>query len=536
MKRLLATVAFGAMLMAGTASFTSAALAETPKDQLIVAFNMNNVLTMDPAAITGGEAVQILNNVYDSLAQLDPETRALEPRLAESWDIAPDNMSVTFHLRADAKFASGNPVTADDVAYSFKRLLTLNLAQASYLKSRGFKSEEVDKYFVAKDAHTFVLTLPQADDPKLIIMVLTQAGPGSILDSKLVMSNEKDGDMGKDWLTNNSAGSGAFSLTKWRANEYVILTRNDNFWGGAPAMKRVLMRHLPESQTQRLGLEQGDLDIGFSLAAADLKALKEKSDLTITSVPSAGFYYLAVSMKDERFANPKVREALRYLIDYKGINETIMPFFGVERQRPINSGAFSAMADPGYTFDVAKAKALLAEAGYPDGFNTTLRAISTQEFLDSATAIQSTLAQAGIKAEIITGGGSQIYGAMRNREFELIVGRGGGGQFPHPDSNLRAMVYNPNNADEAKLTNYQGWRTSFFNEELNSIIEKALVEPDQAKQTELYKDIQVKMDKDIIPSILPFSERVVTAAYQANVKHVIIDPWVCRFEAVSKSE
>lgn len=534
MKNLLASVALSAMVMAGAAGMNSAAFAETPKDQLIVAFNMNNVLTMDPASITGGEAVQILNNVYDSLAQLNPETRKLEPRLAESWDIAADNMSVTFKLREGVKFASGNPVTAQDVAWSFKRLLTLNLAQASYLKSRGFKSEDIDKYFVAKDDATFVLNLPVLDDPKLIIMVLTQAGPGSILDSKLVMSHEKDGDMGRDWLTNNSAGSGAFTLDRWRANEYVILARNENFWDGVPEMKRVLMRHLPESQTQRLGLEQGDIDVGFSLAAADLKALEVDPKLKIETVPSAGFYYLAVSMKDERFAKPKVREALRYLIDYEGINDTIMPFFGVKRQRPINSGAFSAMEDPGYKVDIVKAKQLLAEAGYPDGFDTTIRVISTQQFLDSATAIQATLSLAGINAEIITGGGSQIYGAMRNREFELLVGRGGGGQFPHPDSNLRAMVYNPNNADEAKLTNYQGWRTSFFNEELNGLIETALVEPDQDKQIALYETVQEKMDKDIIPAIQPFSERVVTAAYQANVSHIIVDPWVCRFEDVTK--
>ena len=536
MKNLLATVAVGAMLMAGATAMSSSAFAETPKDQLVVAFNMNNVLTMDPAAITGGEAVEILNNVYDSLAQLNPKTRALEPRLAESWEIAPDNMSVTFKLREGVKFASGNPLTAEDVVFSFKRLLTLNLAQASYLKSRGFKSEDVDKYFVAKDDHTFVLTLPKRDDPKLITMVLTQAGPGSILDSKLVMSHEKDGDMGKDWLINNSAGSGAYSLNKWRANEYVILARNDNFWGKEPAMKRVLMRHLPESQTQRLGLEQGDIDVGFSLAAADLKALEDKEGLTIESVPSAGFYYLAVSMKDERFANPKVREALRYLIDYDGINNTIMPFFGVKRQRPLNSSVFSAMEDPGYQTDIVKAQELLAEAGYPDGFETTIRVISTQQFLDAATAIQATLGLAGIKAEIITGGGSQIYGAMRKRNFELLVGRGGGGQFPHPDSNLRAMVYNPNNADEAKLTNYQGWRTSFFNEELNSLIENALIEPDQAKQIEMYKTVQEKMDKEIVPAIQPFSERVVTAAYQSNVHHVIVDPWTCRFENVTKDD
>ena len=120
MRHLLASAAV-AVLMAGA----SPVLAETPEDQLIVAFNMNNVLTMDPAAITGGEAVQILNNVYDALVQLNPETRVLEPRLAESWEISDDNMTVTFTLRDDAVFASGNPVTAHDVEYSLKRLLTL---------------------------------------------------------------------------------------------------------------------------------------------------------------------------------------------------------------------------------------------------------------------------------------------------------------------------------------------------------------------------------------------------------------------------
>lgn len=529
MKHLLASAAV-AVLMSGA----SPVIAETPEDQLIVAFNMNNVLTMDPAAITGGETVQILNNVYDTLVDLDPETYELAPRLAESWEIAPDNSSVTFSLREDAKFASGNPVTAEDVAYSFKRALVLELAQSSKLASRGFVAEDADSYFVAEDDRTFVLNIPNPDDPRLLMMILAEAGFGSVLDSKLVKENEKDGDMGQGWLVNNSAGSGAYELGEWRSNEYVILSQNDAFWGDAPELTRVLMRHLPESQSQRLGIEQGDIDVAFSLAAADLKALEENPEITVESVPSAGFYYLAVSMKDERFANPKVREALRYLIDYDGINSAIMPYFGVERQQPINSNAFAALPDPGYSLDVDKARKLLEEAGYPDGFETTLRVISTQQFLDSATAIQGTLAQAGIEAEIITGDGGQIYGAMRERDFELLVGRGGGGQQPHPDSNLRAMAYNPDNSDEASLTNYQNWRTSFYDETLNGMIEDALIEPDQEKQTQLYEDIQEYMANETVMSIQPFSERVVTAAYQDDVQGVIVDPWVSRFAEVSK--
>ncbi|WP_439562849.1 ABC transporter substrate-binding protein [Roseinatronobacter sp.] len=529
MKHLLASVSV-AVLMAGS----NPVMAQTPADQLIVAFNMNNVLTMDPAAITGGDAVQILNNVYDSLVSLDPDTRSVIPRLAERWEISEDNRSVTFHLRPDAVFASGNPVTAEDVRFSLTRVLEMNQAQSSGLRSRGFTIEAAEDLFVAEDTHRFVLNLPQDDDPRLILMYLTQAGVGSILDSELVKANLGN-DYGQGWLTNNSAGSSAFTLTQWRANEFVILTRNANYWAEQPEMTRVLMRHLPESQSQRLGLERGDIDVGFSLAASDLRALSTADGVTVTTVPSSNFYYLAASMEDERFANPKVREALRYLIDYQGINAAIMPFFGVERQLPVNSTAFAALPDPGYTLDVERARELLAEAGYPDGFSTTLRVISTQEFLDSATAIQGTLAQAGIQAEIITGDGGQIYGAMRDRRFELLVGRGGGGQQPHPDSNLRALVYNPDNSQEAQLDNYQGWRTSFYDAELNEMIEAALIERDEDTQFRMYQEIQQMTQDKVIP-ILPFSERVVTAAYQTGIEGIIIDPWVSRFEYVTKAD
>lgn len=533
MKHHLASAALVALLAGASPAAMTAAWAETPPDQLIVAWTLTNVLTMDTATTSGGEASGILNNIYDTLVQLNPETRELEPRIAESWEIADDNLSVTFTLRDDAVFASGNPLTAEDVAYSLKRVLTSGQTTSSVLTIRGFDPEKADSYFEAVDDHTFRLTLPGPDDPKLILMMLTQAGVGSIVDSEVVQANEVDGDLGVGWLTTNSAGSGAYQLTEWRSNEYVILTRNDNFWGEAPAMRRILIRHLPESQSQRLGLEQGDLDVGFGLAAPDLRALEQNEEITVETVPDAGFYYLAVSLKDDRYADPKVREALRYLIDYDGINSAIMPYFGVAHQRPINTGAIGLLPDQGWTLDVEKAKELLAEAGYPDGFDTTLRVISEQQFLDSATAIQGTLAQAGIDAEIITGDGGQIYGAMRERDFELLVGRGGGGQLPHPDSNLRAMVYNPDNSDEAGLTNYQGWRTSFYDEKLNTMIEEALLEGDPQRQVEMYEEIQTYMDELVI-SIQPFSERVVTAAYQDDVEGLIVSPWMLRFEDVTK--
>jgi peptide/nickel transport system substrate-binding protein len=512
------------------------AIAETPDDQLVVGFSMTNVLTLDPAAITGREPVQILANVYDGLVSLDAVNRAqVNPDLAESWEVSDDSLSITFRLREGATFASGNPVTADDVVWSFNRLMALNLAQASFLKTHGFTAENAAASFTATDDKTVVVTLPKPVDPQVIIQTLGIVGPGSVLDSVLVKENERDGDWGAAWLNTHSAGSAAFTFDDWTANDRVILTRNDNFWGEPSTLRRIIMRHIPESQNQRLMLQQGDIDIGFSLAGPDLQALSETDGVEVVSQAGSGFYYLAVSMKDERFANPKVREALRHLIDYQGLDQAIMPFYGRLHQRPIHTGFVGALENPGYTLDVAKAKALLAEAGYPDGFSTTIRALSDAPFMSAATAIQATLAQAGIDAEIISGSGEQIYGAMRERNFELLVGRGGGGQLPHPDSNLRALLYNPDNSDEAKLTNFQGWRTAFFEPELNALIDAALVESDPDTQIGMYHEIQQRLET-IVPSIQPFSEVLDSVAYRSDLEGFVLNPsWSTDLGAISKA-
>lgn len=176
-----------------------------------------------------------------------------------------------------------------------------------------------------------------------------------------------------------------------------------------------------------------------------------------------------------------------------------MPGYGVLHQRPIKAGMPSTLPDPGYRLDVARAKKLLAEAGYPNGFDTTLRVLSDQPFLNIAIAVQSTLMQAGINAKIITGTGNQIYGAMRERKFDLLVGRGGSGMEPHPHSSLRALVYNPDNSDKARLTNFQGWRTGFYDPQLNTMIDRALLERDPQKQVADYRAIQTRYDQ-LVPA------------------------------------
>ncbi|HBX05834.1 MAG TPA: ABC transporter substrate-binding protein [Leclercia adecarboxylata] len=520
----------GACLLALSLMMGSgAAYAKTPPDQLIIGMNMNNLLTLDPAAMTGNEVVGIVVNLYDSLVELDPNTLTnVKPALAKSWDISPDGKTLTFHLRDNVTFHSGNPLTAEDVVWSMRRLLHLNLAQASVWKSYGFSKKNIDQQIKALDDYTVQLTLPKANDPQLVIYSLGALGNLGVLDRKTVLSHEVNSDWGNRWLTTNEAGSGPFMLEIWQAKDVLRMQRNPNYWREEPKMNRVVLRHFQESQTLRLMVEKGDLDIASNMAVADINALRKDPQLTVEAVQKGTVYYVAMSMKEAHFANPKVREAVRYLIDYQGINKALMPGYGVLHQRPIKAGMPSTLPDPGYKLDIPRAKKLLAEAGYPDGFDTTLRVLADQPFLNIAIAVQSTLMQAGINAKIITGTGNQIYGAMRERKFDMLVGRGGSGVEPHPHSSLRALVYNPDNSDEARLTNFQGWRTSFYDKPLNEMIDKALLERDPQKQVADYQQIQVRYDQ-LIPALLPLSQMVDSVVVRNEVKNFQSHPSATTF-------
>ncbi|TDY82602.1 UNVERIFIED_ORG: peptide/nickel transport system substrate-binding protein [Pantoea allii] len=507
------------LMLTGSASIQ----AKTPDDQLIVGMNMNNLLTLDPAAMTGNEVVGIVVNLYDGLVELNPQQLTeVRPALAERWSVSPDNRTLTFHLRDNVRFHSGNPLTSADAVWSMRRVLHLNLAQASVWKSYGFSRDNVDQMITAPDDHTLVITLPRPNDPQLVIYSLAALGSMVVLDSKTVQQHEVDGDWGNRWLTTHEAGSGPFRLDVWQAKDVLRMSRATDYWRGEAKMSRVVFRHLQESQTLRLMMEKGDLDIASNMAIPDVRALRHDPDLTIDAVRKGTIYYLAMSMKDPHFDNIKVREAVRYLVDYQGINKSLMTGYGELHQRPIQAGMPATLPDPGYRLDVPRARALLAEAGYPDGFDTTLRVLADQPFLNIAIAVQSTLLQGGIRAKIITGTGNQIYGAMRDRQFSLLVGRGGSGVEPHPHSSLRALVYNPNNADSARLTNFQGWRTGFYDAQLNTMIDQALVERDKTRQQQAYYAIQQRYDQ-LVPALMPISQMldsvVVSDRVQAYQPH-----------------
>ena len=522
-----------ASALAIAAAMPVAAIAETPKDQLVIAVNMSSMRGLDPHELNQLESAEVVANLYERLITLaaDKITEP-QPGLAESWTIAEDGKTFTFKIRQGVTFHSGNPLTAKDVVWSLQRLVKLGLAPSTDLRQWGFSAENVDSLIRATDDQTVVVETPEVWNSNLILLSLASFST-SILDSAFLADKNKDGDLGREFLQTADAGSGPYSLRTWRANEMLIAEAFEDYWQGEPAMRRVLMRHLPESSAQRLQLEAGDMDVATRLSSTDLAALDASGDVTIQKTPGFGFYYVALNQKDEILSNPKVREAFRYLIDYDGLSATVMKYYGIKQQSIIPAGLPGAIEDNPYKLDIEKAKQLLAEAGYPDGFSKVYYATPVTPEYEVAQALQANAAKAGIKLDLQ--GGDHI-GKFRERAFEIFSARSGE-RLPDPHAVLASYATNANNADEAKLTGLLAWRSAWdVPKDIQDMVQAAAHETDQAKRTEIYTRINRAYLEASSPLITSFQRTDAKAVRNAVKGYQGHSTWLTRWDTVTKGE
>ena len=232
--RILATAAAVGVLFAASAP----AFAETPADTLVEAFAMDDIITMDPGEAFELSTAEMTANTYSLLVRLDmTDTSKVRGDLAESWTVSDDGLTYTFKLKPGMKFASGNPITAEDVAWSFERAVKLDKSPAFILTQFGLTGDNVAEKAKAADETTFVFTVNKAYAPSFVLNCLT-ATVASVVDKKLTLEHVQavtpsdtfkyDNDFGNGWLKTGFAGSGPYKLREWRANELVVLERNDN--------------------------------------------------------------------------------------------------------------------------------------------------------------------------------------------------------------------------------------------------------------------------------------------------------------------
>ncbi|MFD1881556.1 ABC transporter substrate-binding protein [Paracoccus pacificus] len=469
------------------------AQAETPSNALVMAWNIDSISTFDPAQV--GEVVtnEILQNTCDALAKFDPANEnEILPALAESWERSEDGKTLTFRLRRDAVFPSGNPVTAQDTVWSLKRVLTLGYGNSAQLTEYGFTTENMDARITAPDDYTVVLTFEEPYPTSLLLQAIAAYRVSATLDSKLLMENQQGDDLGNAYLKDKTACYGPYQLKQWNQSQSVVLEANQNYVGEKPKLDRVLIRHVAETGTQRLMVENGDVDIARDLTPDDLRALEQTEGIQITSALKPQLIFWTFNTANEVFDDPKVRLAMKYLIDYQQLGDTVMQYLGKPWQSFVQSGAFGALPENQampFGLDLEKAKALLTEAGYPDGFEATIYVGSLPWSTPLAQHVQQNAAQIGVKLNIEQMANAQFFAKVRARDYQSGI-MAWQTSVPDAHGNASRLVFNPDNSAKAKATQYPSWRASYFDANYNEMVLKAVVEPDPAKRKAMYAQLQ----------------------------------------------
>ncbi|MDR6432244.1 ABC transporter substrate-binding protein [Brucella pseudogrignonensis] len=497
--------------------------AATPADTLVIAMSIDDIISLDPAEIFEITTSEMLTSTYERLVTTDiKDPTKIIPQIAESWTFSEDGKSITFKIRDGLKFASGNPITAQDAAYSIQRAIKLDKSPAFILSQFGITPENVEQNAVAVDDKTFVFTTGKPFAPSFVMNCLTSS-VASIVDSKLVKEHEQktektdtypfETDFGYEWLKNNYAGSGPFALKQWRANEVLLLERNDNYTDATPAMKRIIYRHVKEGMSQRLLLEAGDIDIARNLEPGDIEQLAKDSKFNVINAPKGRVYYLSMNQNVPELAKPEVRQALKYLIDYDTIEGTLIKGIGRKHQSFLPVGMFGATDDNPFDYNVEKAKELLEKAGLKDGISVTLDVRNNQPYVGIAESIQQTMAKAGVNVEILQGDGKLTTTKVRARKHQLALGIWGP-DYWDPHTNAVTFTNNPNNGDEVNLRT-TAWQASWDIPELTAETMAAAEERDTTKREAMYKDIQKKFQET--SPIAVIYQQIETAVTGANV-------------------
>jgi len=489
-------------------------LAATPKDTLVVTWAIDDIITMDPAEAFEISAGEIMGNAYDRLIRYDVnDPSKLIPDVAKSWSVSKDGKTYSFELKPGLKFASGNALTAEDVVYSLQRAVLLDKTPAFILTQFGFTKENIKDKIKQTGPLTLTLETDKEYAPTFVYNCLT-ANVAAIVDKKLVMSKEQNGDMGYAWLKTNYAGSGPMKLREWRANEIVALERNDNYYGEKSRMARVIYRHVKEAATQRLLLEKGDVDIARNLSPQDLAALASNKDIKTTATPKGTVYYIGLNLKNPNLAKPEVREAFKWLVDYDAIGDTLIKNIGIVHQNFLPVGLLGASTEKPYKLDVAKAKALLAKAGFPDGFKVTIDMRTTQPVQGITEAFQQTAKRAGVDIEILPGDGKQTLTKYRARTHDMYIGQWGA-DYWDPHTNADTFARNPDNSDAAKSKTL-AWRNAWDIPELTKQSDAAVLERDATKRKAMYEKMQADFRKTS-PFIMLY-QQIEVAAMRSNVQ------------------
>ncbi|MCA9835841.1 MAG: ABC transporter substrate-binding protein [Trueperaceae bacterium] len=507
------------------------ASAHAQDEKVIVIGHAEVAEAYDPAHAYSPTGGMINRATYDTLVTFpDTDASSIEPRLASSWSISEDGLVYTFNLRTDISFANGDSIAAEDVVFSFNRLKNVK-AQPSFLTDPIVSVEAVD------DA-TVQITIAEAR-PSFLSELTNSAF--SVLNAEVVMANggtdaadAAETDAAMDYLDQTSAGTGPYMLESWSPQEETVLVRNPNYWGTAPYFDRVIVVNIPEAATQKVALESGDIDLATDLSPDQVVQLEGNDNIGIFRGPASATHFILMNRDPEiggPMANPLVAKAVRYALDYQGYRDlwagSVTPgtnmWIGLQ-------GAYGQ--DKAISRDLDMAKSLLAEAGYADGFETTLSypdfTFNGVNLSTNAQKIQADLAEIGITVNLNPGEVQVSLEEYRNGQQGFAYWFWGPDKLDPVDF----LEFLPGGKVASERTK---WTPDMASQEILDLIAQAKIESDAATRTEIFNQLQDYAQEE--GAFAPFSVPAVQTAFRADIQGYVWHPqWSLDVALLSRAE
>lgn len=426
-----------------------------------------DVTSLDPHQGKETPAVQVNTQIFDTLVTIDPETNEVVPQIAESWEQT-DDQTYVFKIREGIKFHDGSDLTAEDVKFSLDR--ARNSAAVSYIVNF---IEEV----TVDDDHTVTVKTTAPYAPTLRNLAI----PFAAIVPKAVVEADENA------FIQNPVGSGPYKFVEWNHGDHVTLKAFDDYYAGKPETENLIMKVIPETSQRTIALETGEVDLAYDLAVNDIPKVNSDDKLTVYEIPSLTCWYVSMNMNKKPFDNPKVREAMSMAIDRQTIIDTINAGSGQTADAIIAPAVFGYYSTGVKEYNPTKAKELLAEAGYPNGFSTTLWVNDNQSRIEMCQAMQAMLLEVGVQCN------------LEVLEFGSFISRTTAG-----DHDLAYFGWTTSSGD-ADYSYYSlehstqqgaaGNRSFLADPDVDKLIEEARSNTNEEERKELYKELAIKLDE-----------------------------------------
>ncbi len=445
---------------------------------------------LDPGHEMDGESFKVCDNIYDTLVQYRDGSTELAPGLATTWESSEDGLIWTFHLRQGIKFHDGSPFNAEAVLFSLNRQhepahpFHRVGGTYGYWIDAGL-ADVVDKITAPDDSRVQIyLKKPYA--PFIYTMTMP---PFAIVSPTAV----------RKWgaeFTNHPVGTGAFKFVRWDRNDKIVLEANDAYWNGRPNLDRIIFRAIPDNAVRFINLQEGSLHAIQFPNPDDLPLIQGDTNLQLIVEPGMSIGYLAMNMDKPPFDNRKVRLAMNHAVNKNAIVEHLYQGTGIAAKNPIPPTLWSyddTIED--YDYNPEKAKNLLAEAGYPNGFETTLWALPVpRPYIPDgrmlSEVLQSNFRDIGVETKIVTFDWGTYLEKTKNGEHDMAL-LGWSADFGDPDNFLYYLL--SKTAAKKPAGNIAFYRS----DEMQDVLERARISNDSDERIALYKQAQAIFHRDV---------------------------------------